>query len=353
MSGPELEGPIGPELEGPTGPEDVPQLTEDVADPDLGGGLVPGGIDSGQLDPGGVDASGAAIALIGEAGIADVTEARPLRKDIWRRFTRNRLAVAGLVFLVLLVLVAIFAPLITSYDYAQISPDSRQPPSSAHWFGTDRIGRDVFTRVVYGARISLRIGFLATALSLIIGVALGAVSGLLGGWLDSLVMRITDILLAIPYIVLAIVIASVFGRSENSIILVLGLTGWLAITRIVRANFLSLRQTEYVEAATALGYSKLRIMNRHILPNALNPIIVYGTIAVGSVILAEAALSFLGVGPQDPTPAWGLMVSDAGAAALSTGPHMLIFPGLAIFLTVLAFVFIGDGLRDALDPRLR
>ena len=143
-------------------------------------------------------------------------------------------------------------------------------------------------------------------------------------------MRITDILLAIPYIVLAIVIATLFGRSENSVILVLGLTGWLAITRVVRASFLSLRQTEYVEAATSLGYSRRRIMFRHILPNALQPIIVYGTIAVGTVILAEAALSFLGVGPQDPTPAWGLMVSDAGAGAVSTGAHMVFFPGMAM-----------------------
>jgi ABC-type dipeptide/oligopeptide/nickel transport system permease subunit len=166
-------------------------------------------------------------------------------------------------------------------------------------------------------------------------------------------MRLTDVLLAIPYIVLAIVIATLFGRSENSIILVLGLTGWLAITRIVRANFLSLTQLEYVEAATALGYTRRRIISRHILPNALNPIIIYGTIEIGSVILAEAALSFLGVGPQAPTPAWGLMVSEAGSAALSTGPHMIFFPGMAIFLTVLAFIFMGDGLRDALDPRLK
>ncbi|HKE75724.1 MAG TPA: ABC transporter permease, partial [Acidimicrobiales bacterium] len=156
----------------------------------------------------------------------------------------------------------------------------------------------------------------------------------------------------IPYIVLAVAIASVFGRSENSVILVLGLTGWLALARIVRSSFLSLRHMEYTEAATALGFSRTRIMARHILPNALQPIIVYGTIAVGSVILAEAALSFLNVGPQDPTPAWGLMVSQ-GKGQLTNAPHLLFFPGAAIFLTVLAFVFIGDGLRDALDPKLK
>ncbi len=170
--------------------------------------------------------------------------------------------------------------------------------------------------------------------------------------LDTFIARLVDVFLAIPYIVLAVAIASVIGHSENSVILVLGLTGWLAMTRIVRASFLSLKRLEYVEAATALGLTRRRIMFRHILPNALQPIIVYGTIAVGGVILAEAALSFLNVGPQPPTPAWGLMVSD-GKGSLTNAPHLLFFPGIAIFLTVLAFVFIGDGLRDALDPKLK
>jgi peptide/nickel transport system permease protein len=165
-------------------------------------------------------------------------------------------------------------------------------------------------------------------------------------------MRLTDVFLAIPYIILAIAIATVLGRGENTVIIVLGFTGWLAICRIVRSSFLSLKQLEYVEAATALGAGPMRIMFRHILPNALQPIIVYGTIAVGSAILAEAALSYLNVGPQDPTPAWGLMVAQ-GKGLLSNAPHLLFFPGAAIFLTVLAFQFVGDGLRDALDPRLK
>ena len=173
----------------------------------------------------------------------------------------------------------------------------------------------MFSRVVYGARVSLRIGILATAISLVIGVLLGAVAGFSGGSTGTLIMRLTDVFLAIPYIVLAVAIATVLGRSENSIIIILGLIGWMSITRIVRASFLSLKQLEYVEAATALGFSRLRIMFRHILPNALQPIIVYGTIAIGSVILTEAALSFLGVGPQDPTPAWGLMVAERRRAA--------------------------------------
>jgi peptide/nickel transport system permease protein len=282
----------------------------------------------------------------------DLGEARPFRKDVWKRFRRNKLALLGLVFLVLIVLVAIFAPLIAPYGITERTDQFRKPPSLDHWFGTDDIGRDVFSRVVYGARVSLRIGFVATIILVVIGLVLGALAGFFGGILDTFIARVVDVFLAIPYIVLAVAIASIVGRSENAIILVLGLTGWLAMTRIVRASFLSLKRMEYVEAATALGFTRRRIMFRHILPNALQPIIVYGTIAVGSVILAEAALSFLNVGPQPPTPAWGLMVAD-GKGSLTNAPHLLFFPGAAIFLTVLAFVFIGDGLRDALDPKLK
>jgi peptide/nickel transport system permease protein len=288
----------------------------------------------------------------GEAGISDVAEARPLRKEVWGRFKRNRLALVGLAFLIFLVLVAIFAPLIAPYGARERPVSFSSPPSRDHWFGTDQIGRDVLSRVIHGSRISLKIGFTATAMSLVIGVLLGAIAGYFGGILDTLISRLTDILLAIPYIVLAVAVASIYGRSENTVILVLGLTGWLAITRIVRSSFLSLKQLEYVEAARALGYKGRRIMFRHILPNAVQPVIVYGTIAVGGVILAEAALSFLGVGPQDPSPAWGLMVSLA-KGRIANAPHELFFPGAAIIATVLAFVFIGDGLRDALDPKLR
>lgn len=289
----------------------------------------------------------------GAADVADLAAARPLRKDIWRRFRRNRLAMVGLVLIIVLVLAAIFAPIIAPYGIAERDTGHfREPPSMKHYFGTDTVGLDVFSRVVYGARVSLKIGVLATSIAMVIGLLLGATAGFFGGILDTLIMRLTDIFLAIPYIVLAVAIASVLGRSENTVILVLGFTGWLGICRIVRSSFLSLKQLEYVEAARALGYSKRRIMFRHILPNALQPIIVYGTIAIGSVILAEAALSFLGVGPTYPTPAWGLMVSDA-KGVLSVAPHMLFFPGMAIFITVLAFVFVGDGLRDALDPKLK
>jgi peptide/nickel transport system permease protein len=286
------------------------------------------------------------------AGDVFSAETRPMRTEVWRRFRRNRMAMAGLIFLVLLCVAAIFAPLITRYSPTERVPQYRQGPSTAHWFGTDAIGRDMFARVIYGARVSLKIGFTATAMTIVIGLLIGATSGFFGGWIDTALMRVTDVFLAIPYIVLAIAIATVFGRSVNSVIVVLGLTSWLGLSRIVRASFLSLKQQEYVEAARALGYSRTRVVFRHILPNALQPIIVYGTIAVGSVILAEAALSFLGVGPQDPTPSWGLMVSQ-GKGDVASAFHLLAFPGGAICLTVLAFVLIGDGLRDALDPKLR
>lgn len=287
------------------------------------------------------------------AELTDFAAPRPLRVDVWRRFRQNKLAMAGLVFIVLICLVAVFAPWIAPYGFDERTPGAfREPPSTEHWFGTDIIGLDVFSRVVYGARISLRVGFIATGMALVIGLFLGAIAGFAGGRTDNLIMRFTDIFLAIPYIILAIAVATIFGQSVNSVILVLGLTGWLGICRIVRASFLSLSRLEYVEAARALGFSRTRIIFRHMLPNALQPVIVYGTIAIGGVILSEAALSFLGVGPVPPTPAWGLMVAEA-KSTLAVAPHMLFFPGMAIFLTVLAFVFVGDGLRDALDPKLK
>jgi ABC-type dipeptide/oligopeptide/nickel transport system permease subunit len=283
---------------------------------------------------------------------AELSVGRAKRGEVWRRFRKNRLAMVGLGFILLLALVALFAPLIAQYTPTELAGDTKQPVSLDHWFGTDRIGRDLFTRVIYGARVSLRIGVAATVMSLIIGIAVGATAGFFGGTIDNVLMRFTDVLLAIPYVVLAVAIATVIGKSENSVILIIGITGWLGIARIVRSSFLSLKQLEYVEAARALGFSRSRIMFRHIMPNALQPMIVYGTITVGSVILTEAALSFLGVGPQDPTPAWGLMVADA-KGLMVPAPHVLFFPGAAIALTVMAFVFVGDGLRDALDPKLK
>ena len=205
---------------------------------------------------------------------------------------------------------------------------------------------------IYGARVSLKIGIVSTLIALLIGVTFGAISGFFGGRTDSLIMRTVDIFLSIPYIILAVAIATVFGRSENAVIIVLGVTGWLVVARVVRASFLSLKRMEYTEAARALGFGRARMIFGHLLPNASVPIIVYGTIAIGGAILAEAALSFVGVGPQFPTPAWGLMVKDA-KGQLASAPHILFFPAFAIVLTVLSFVLVGDGLRDTLDPKMR
>jgi peptide/nickel transport system permease protein len=288
-----------------------------------------------------------------EPGTEGFGEARPLRVEAWRRFRRNRAAMVALGFVVFLVLVAIFAPLIAPYGYAErIRGEQRLSPSMDHFFGTDAVGYDVFSRVVYGARVSVRIGILATLMAVVIGVFVGSVAGYVGGVVDTLLMRVVDVLLSIPYYVLAVAIAVVLSRSENTVIVVLGLTSWLPMARIVRSSVLGLRRLEYIEAARALGYSNARIIFRHVLPNAIQPIIVYGTISVGTIILAEAALSFLQVGPRPPTPAWGLMVNEA-SGQLRSDPHMLFFPGAAIFVTVVAFLFVGDGLRDALDPKLK
>ena len=293
---------------------------------------------------------------VGQAALAGGSVPPPvsLKVDVWRRFRKNKLAMFGLGIIVFLVFVAVFAEVIAPYDPEQIpSPISpRESPSWDHLFGTDQVGRDLFSRVVFGARVSLRVGIASVILATVIGVAAGAAAGYYGGWIDSLLMRITDIFLAFPYILAAIAIITVVGRGEKTVILVLGLLGWLAIARVLRSSFLQIKQQDYVEAARAIGAGDRRIIFRHMLPNAIQPVIVYSTLFVGTAVLSEAALSFLGVGVTPPTPAWGLMVAD-GRKFLATDPHLLFFPGAAIFLTVTAFVFVGDGLRDALDPRLR
>ncbi|HJP67034.1 MAG TPA: ABC transporter permease [Actinomycetota bacterium] len=288
------------------------------------------------------------------AVLADAESARSasLRGDIWRRFRRNKLALAGLTVIVLMVLAAVFAPLVTFYSPGALGSASRANPSLKHWFGTDVLGRDLYTRVVYGARVSLKIGILAVLIASAIGLVIGAITGFYGGKLDGFLMRTTDIFLAFPYILAAIVIITVIGRGEKSVILVLGLLGWMSIARLFRASVLRAKRSDYVEAARAVGCSDLRIIVRHILPNAIQPVIVYATIFVGTAVLAEAALSFLGAGVTEPTPAWGLMVAQ-GRSYLFTSPNLLFFPAAAILVTVMAFVFVGDGLRDALDPRLR
>jgi peptide/nickel transport system permease protein len=312
---------------------------------------------AGHLDapaPGGFVPVGLTDASPGlEPGMGDTAPGglSPWREG-WIRFRRNKLAMVGLGVVIGLVLVAVFAPVIARQDPLVISGQLRQPPSTDHWFGTDTTGRDLFARIVYGARVSLVVGMTSAGLAVIIGVFFGAVAGYYGRWTDSILMRATDVLLAFPYFILAICIITVVGRGQASVIGVLAFLGWLAIARVLRSTILQLKQQEFVEAARAVGMSNRRIIVRHMLPNAIQPVIVYGTLLIGSAVLSEAALSFVGAGILEPTPSWGLMVNQ-GRKFLTSAPHLLLFPGGAIFLMVLSFLFVGDGLRDALDPKLR
>jgi peptide/nickel transport system permease protein len=291
-----------------------------------------------------------------------VTSRRPARvkgDSQWaiagRQFRKNKLAIAGLLVMLVLYLVAILAPIIAPYDPAaqgNIVLTRYRPPSAENLLGTDKFGRDIFSRVIYGARISLSIGFIAVGIGLVLGTAVGALAGYFGRWVDTVLMRFTDMMLSIPRLILLIVTIALFTPSIWLVVIVLGLTGWMSVARIVRGEVLSLREREFVQAAKALGMNDGRIILRHIIPNTLAPVIVYATLGIGNTILVEAALSFLGLGVQPPTPSWGNMVSD-GRDALITAWWIATFPGLAIVLTVTAFNLLGDGLRDALDPRLR
>jgi peptide/nickel transport system permease protein len=273
-----------------------------------------------------------------------------------RHFKKNRLAMAGLAVMIILYLVTLLTPLIAPFDPAaqgDILTARYLPPGAEHWMGTDKFGRDILSRVLYGARISLSIGFVAVAISMTLGTLIGAVAGYFGGWVDSVLMRFTDMMLAFPRLVLLIVVIAVFENpSIWLVVVVLGLTGWMGTSRIVRGEVLSLREREFVQAARALGMGDLRIILRHVIPNTMAPVIVSATLGIGLTILTEASLSFLGLGVQPPTPSWGNMVSD-GRDALTEAWWIATFPGLAIVLTVVAFNLLGDGLRDALDPRLR
>lgn len=272
-----------------------------------------------------------------------------------RRFRRNRLAMAGMAIMVFLYWVTLMAPFLAPYDpnfQGNIVLNRYQSPSMEHFLGTDKFGRDIFTRILYGARISLSIGFISVAISVTLGTLVGAVAGYFRGWIDTGIARLIDMLLSIPRIILLLVIIAMFEPNIFLLVAALGLTGWEGSARIVRGQFLSLREQEFVQAARALGYSDWRIIGRHILPNTLAPIIVIATLGIGNVILLEAALSFLGLGVQPPTSSWGSMVND-GRDAMITAWWISTYPGLAIVLTVVAFNLLGDGLRDALDPRLR
>jgi len=277
-----------------------------------------------------------------------------LWSDAWKRLRRNRVAVVSAVFLVAIVLIALLAPVLPGLadPAAQDLKLGATPPSAAHAFGTDELGRDTLSRVIWGGRISLLVGLVGTLVSLLIGVTYGAISGYLGGKTDEAMMRFVDILYSLPYIFLVILLLVFFSKSLLMLFVALGLVQWLTMARIVRGQVLSLKNQPFVEAARALGAGDGRIVFRHIVPNTLGPVIVYTTLTVPAVILQEAFLSFLGLGVQPPAASWGTLVSD-GARVLALFPWLVIFPGVALSLTLLCFNFLGDGLRDALDPQDR
>jgi len=286
-----------------------------------------------------------------------MTEAAPLRVLIWRRFLRHRLAVVAIAVLGLVIASAVFAPL-SRYEPTQQNPaNALQPPSLQHWFGTDDLGRDVFTRTLYGGRISLTVGLSATVLCLFIGVLVGMVAGYFGGWIDNVLMRITDGFLTLPTLFVLILIATLLREipalgltsSVLIVIFVIAVLSWMWPARIVRGEFLRLKQRDFVLAAESIGAGHSRIMSRHILPNTVSLIIVQGTLMVAYAIITESGLSYLGFGVQPPTPSWGNLLATAQTYALRA-PWLMIFPGLMIFITSMSINYIGDGLRDAFDP---
>ena len=288
----------------------------------------------------------------------NIVQNRTLWGDALRRLLKNRLAVIAFFWIIFMVIVALTGRLWVPSVFGEvIYPDStiaavmaRLPPSLEHPFGTDQLGRDVLGRIVYGAQVSLAVGILATLISTTVGLFLGSVAAYFGGLLDSIIMRITDIFMAVPYTLFTIALLTVLGPGFVNIFLAIGLLGWTSICRVVRSAILQVKENDYVSAARALGASNLRIIMRHILPNSIAAVVVYSTMSIGTAVLSEAALSFLGLGIQPPNPSWGLMISE-GQVWLATAPWLVFCPGFAILTTVLAFTLLGDGLRDALDVK--
>ncbi len=283
--------------------------------------------------------------------IANEEQGSSLWADAWQRLKRNRLALGSLIFLLSLIVLCLLTPWLAPYGYEQQNLElGATPPSLAHWLGTDVFGRDLLTRLLYGGRVSLMVGFIATAVALFIGVLWGTVAGYLGGRVDMLMMRLVDILYALPFIIFIILLMVVFGRSVLLLFMAIGAVEWLTMARIVRGQVQGIRQQEYIEAAIAMGLPVWRILWRHVVPNTLGPVIVYATLTIPQVMLLEAFLSFLGLGIQPPQSSWGLLISY-GAESMEEYPWLLVFPGLALAATLFALNFLGDGLRDALDPR--
>ncbi|MCQ4086576.1 nickel transporter permease [Saccharibacillus sp. JS10] len=274
-------------------------------------------------------------------------------RDAARLFAKNKTALIGLGLVIFFVVLALLAPLIAPFDYkAQVLSDRLKPPSGAHWFGTDDLGRDIFSRVIYGARISLWVGLLSVVGSIIIGTLLGIIAGFYGKWVDMIISRFFDILLAFPGILLAIAIVAILGPSLQNALYAIAIVNIPTYGRLVRSKVLSLRQEEFITAARALGAKDGRILFKHILPNSLTPIIVQGTLGVATAIIEAAGLGFLGLGAQPPDPEWGKMLSDS-RQFIQTAPWTVIFPGLCILLTSLGFNLMGDGLRDTFDPKMK
>lgn len=283
---------------------------------------------------------------------------RSLYSQAWRRVGRNKFAVAALIWIALVAFVAVSADLWVprvlgdpvAIDTTKVAAQSLKAPSLEHPFGTDKLGRDIASRIIYGARVSLVVGVLSVVIMVALGLLLGGLAGYVGGAVDSVIMRLADIVYSFPYVLFAIALIAVLGKGFQNVFVAIGLLGWPSIARVFRSSVLTVKSAEYVEAARALGASWWRVLARHILPNAAGPVVVYGAMSVGGAILAESALSFLGMGVQPPSPSWGAMLSES-RSYLFTAPWLMLYPGIALLLTVLAFLLLGDALRDALDVR--
>ena len=305
---------------------------------------------------------GGKVAAVEAAHAASVSEgaSRTLWGDAFKRLRKNKLAIIAVMWIIFVALVAITADLWapqllgspTSADTTAMATSSLLPPSLEHPFGTDVTGRDILVRVIYGARISLTVGLVATAISTVIGLVMGAIAAYYGGIFDTIIMRLADIFLAFPYVLFVLCLIAALGQSITNVFIAIGILGWPSIARVFRSAILSVKENDYVDAARAMGASDVRIIVRHIFPNSVASIVVYATMNIGSAILSEAAISFLGMGVQPPNPSWGIMIQD-GQAYLMNAPWLMIMPGLAILSTVLAFTLLGDGLRDALDVKMK
>lgn len=276
-----------------------------------------------------------------------------MRLKIVRQLKKDKMAVIGVIIILTLAFIAIFAPYLSLYDPLEVNMENRLiSPSEKHPMGTDQLGRDLLSRIVYGTQVSIAAATMTTLMIMIFGITIGAIAGYFGGIVDQAIMRVVDVLLAFPSLILTIAIAGILGPSLINLVIAMTATGWVGYSRIIRGSVLSVNEKEFIEAARAIGCSNLYIITRHIIPNVISPVVVLVTIDMGNIILSIAGLSFLGLGAQPPTPEWGAILND-GKSFMTLAPHLMIFPGLMIMIAVLAFNFLGDGLRDALDPRMK